>query len=213
MVIFENLFINKNMKLTKYPEIKKFKKGYAVPHYNIKIINSSWGSPKLEKNGKVKGVQFFLVKKVKIKGKGLFGKIEYEKDFDEIWIAEIIPNIMQKLMEFDQFLFQIPYNWNVKAKFKVSDINRVVTIKNIDRKKDPSTGQKIFGIAATILTGPFGLGYFAGLYIFKDKEKVTQLGIEFKNGKWATLFFDKTEKKDKKNLDLVMNLQKSEAPF
>ena len=49
------------MKLTNYPDIKKFKKGYAVPHNNIKIINSSWGSPKLEKNGKVKGVQFFLV--------------------------------------------------------------------------------------------------------------------------------------------------------
>ena len=61
------------MKLTNYPDIKKFKKGYAVPHNNIKIINSSWGSPKLEKNGKVKGIQFFLVKKLEKMGKGLLG--------------------------------------------------------------------------------------------------------------------------------------------
>ncbi|MDB3944238.1 hypothetical protein N9379_00755 [Candidatus Pelagibacter ubique] len=201
------------MKLTNYPDIKKFKKGYAVPHNNIKIINSSWGSPKLEKNGKVQGVQFFLVKKLHKMGKGLFGKIEYEEDFSEVWIAEIVPNLMQKFLDIDQFSFQSAYNWNVKAKFKTSEIKRIATIKDIDKKKDPSSGQKMFGLAAAILTGPIGLGYMAGLYLFKDKEKVMQLGIEFKNGKWVTVFFDKTEKKDKKNLDLVMNLQNSQAPF
>lgn len=146
-------------------------------------------------------------------GKGLFGKIEYEEDFSEVWIAEIVPNLMQKFLDIDQFSFQSAYNWNVKAKFKTSEIKRIATIKDIDKKKDPSSGQKMFGLAATILTGPIGLGYMAGLYLFKDKEKVMQLGIEFKNGKWVTVFFDKTEKKDKKNLDLVMNLQNSQAPF
>ena len=68
-----------NMKLTNYPDIKKFKKGYAVPHNNIKIINSSWGSPKLEKNGKVQGVQFFLVKNYRKWVKGYLEKLSMKK--------------------------------------------------------------------------------------------------------------------------------------
>ena len=41
------------MNLEKYPQPKDFKEGYLVPHHNIKIMNSSWGSPELEKKGKV----------------------------------------------------------------------------------------------------------------------------------------------------------------
>ena len=201
------------MNLEKYPQPKDFKEGYLVPHHNIKIMNSSWGSPELEKNGKVKGIQFFLVKKIESVGKGFFGRIKYEDNFDEVWIAEILPNWGHKAFDTDQFSFQVPFNWNVKAKFKINEISRIVTIKDIEGKKDVTKGQNLFGLAATILTGPFGAGYWAGLYIFKDKEKVLQLGIEFNNGEWVTLFFDKTDKKDTEKLDLTLNLQKTKAPF
>ena len=64
-----------------------------------------------------------------------------------------------------------------------------------------------------LTTGFIGAGIYAGMYLFRDKKKVSQLGIEFKNKKWATLFFDGNDKKDKKNLDIVTNLLKSTAPF
>ena len=60
------------MILKDYPIIKKFKKGYLVPHINLKIINSSWGTPKLNKDKKVKGIQMFLLKKVEKIEKGFF---------------------------------------------------------------------------------------------------------------------------------------------
>ena len=201
------------MNLEKYPQPKNFKEGYLVPHHNIKIINSSWGSPELKKNGKVKGIQFFLVKRIESMGKGFLGRIKYADDFDEVWIAEILPNWGQIAFDTDQFSFQMPFNWSVKAKFKINEISRIVTIKEINGKKDVTTKQNLFGAAATILTGPFGAAVWAGLYIFKDKEKVVQLGIEFNNGEWVTLFFDKTDKKDLEKLDLTTNLQKTKAPF
>tara|TARA_B100001989_G_scaffold240203_1_gene205071 strand:- start:17 stop:628 length:612 start_codon:yes stop_codon:yes gene_type:complete len=203
------------MILKHYPNTDKFKKGYLVPHINLKIINSSWGTPKLNKDKKVKGIQMFLLKKVEKIKKGLFNKIIYADYYDEIWIAEIKFNLLDKIGDNDKFSFQYPHNWNIKEKIKVSNINRIETIKESDfrEKKELTTGQNLFVGLAILTTGFFGAGIYAGMYLFRDKKKVTQLGIEFKNKKWVTLFFDRNDKKDKKNLDIVTNLLQSKAPF
>ena len=52
--------------------------------------------------------------------KVFFNKIIYADNYDEIWIAEIKFNLLDKIGDNDKFSFQYPHNWNIKEKIKVS---------------------------------------------------------------------------------------------
>jgi len=156
--------------------------------------------------------------------------IDGKKDKDGNIIKSTIPSldVLKQIKETikEEYMFEMLDETHQANKLAVekqiqTDRGNRANIANEERKimaaqqekKELTTGENLFGGLAMLTTGFIGAGIYAGMYLFRDKKKVSQLGIEFKNKKWATLFFDRNDKKDKKNLDIVTNLLKSTAPF